>query len=316
MTNEITKYKSRLNLHGGKQVYGMNYFETYAPVVTLFAIQIIIIIALLFTLSLRQIDSVQAYPQAPIETDMYMELPKGIETHHGSSKDHALMLLSNLYGQKQAGHVWNSYLVEKLRSIEFQPSLIDECVFFRDDVIFIVYIDDGIFLGPNDRMLTNIIRDIRKTGLDIEDQGHPADYVGVTITKHHNGYVEFTQRALINAIINDIHLGDAYTKPAPAKATQQLHAFKDSKRFDECDIDFNYRSVVGKLIYLGQTSRSEIILATHQVAKYSSDPRKEHGEAILYLVQYLKKTRHLGLRFRPDEKRGFECYCDADFTGN
>ncbi len=33
-TNEITKHKARLNLHGGKQIYGMNYYETYAPVVT------------------------------------------------------------------------------------------------------------------------------------------------------------------------------------------------------------------------------------------------------------------------------------------
>ena len=43
MTNEILKYKSRLNLHGGKQVYGMNYFETYAPLVTWFAIRLIIL---------------------------------------------------------------------------------------------------------------------------------------------------------------------------------------------------------------------------------------------------------------------------------
>ena len=32
-TNEITKHKARLNPHGGKQIYGMNYYETYAPVV-------------------------------------------------------------------------------------------------------------------------------------------------------------------------------------------------------------------------------------------------------------------------------------------
>ena len=56
--------------------------------------------------------------------------------------------------------------------------------------------------------------------------------------------------------------------------------------------------------------------ATHQVAKYSSDPREPHGEAILYLVRYLKKTRDLGIRFKPDPKKGFECYCDADFSGN
>ncbi|KAL7478819.1 hypothetical protein ACHAW6_004574 [Cyclotella cf. meneghiniana] len=34
---------------------------------------------------------------------MIMVLPKGIESHHGSSKVHILMLLANLYGQKQAG---------------------------------------------------------------------------------------------------------------------------------------------------------------------------------------------------------------------
>ena len=33
-TNKVIKHKARLNLQGGKQVYGMNYFKTYAPVVT------------------------------------------------------------------------------------------------------------------------------------------------------------------------------------------------------------------------------------------------------------------------------------------
>ncbi len=56
--------------------------------------------------------------------------------------------------------------------------------------------------------------------------------------------------------------------------------------------------------------------ATHQIAKYLSDPRQSHGEAILYLVRYLKKTHDLGLKFKPDPKKGFECYCDADFSGN
>ena len=71
-TNEVTKHKARLNLHGGKQQFGVNYFDTYAPVVTWFAIRLMIIFALLFGWSLRQIDFVQAYPQAPTETDMFM----------------------------------------------------------------------------------------------------------------------------------------------------------------------------------------------------------------------------------------------------
>jgi hypothetical protein len=55
--------------------------------------------------------------------------------------------------------------------------------------------------------------------------------------------------------------------------------------------------------------------ATHQIAKYLSDPRQSHGKAILYLICYLKKTHDLGLRFKPDSNKGFECYCDADFSG-
>ena len=311
-TNQVKSHKARLNLHGGKQIYGMNYFETYAPVVTWFAIRLMIIFGIIFGWCLRQVDFVMAYPQAPIEMDIYMELPQGIMTAHGNSKDHVLKLEKNIYGQKQAGRVWNSFLVDKLMSIGFTPSLIDDCVFFRDDIIFMVYVDDGIFLGNDDSKLTDAIRDIQNSGLNIEDQGHPADYVGVNIKKMKDGSYEFTQRALIDSIIDDVGLKDAKVKPVPAKVSLRLHAFKDEPPFD---LNFNYRSAVGKLNYLAQTTRPDIMYATHQVAKYSSDPRQSHGEAILYLVRYLKKTRDLGLKFTPDPTKGFECYCDSDFSG-
>jgi hypothetical protein len=61
--------------------------------------------------------------------------------------------------------------------------------------------------------------------------------------------------------------------------------------------------------------RPDIMYATHQIAKYLSDPRQSHGEAILYLVRYLKKTWDIGLKFTPDPTKGFECYCDSDFSG-
>jgi hypothetical protein len=80
-------------------------------------------------------------------------------TPHGNSKDHALKLEKNIYGQKQAGRVWNSFLVDKLMSIGFTSSLIDDCVFFHNDIIFMVYVDDGIFLGNDDSKLQDSIRD-------------------------------------------------------------------------------------------------------------------------------------------------------------
>jgi hypothetical protein len=129
-TNEIKLHKARLNLHGGEQIYGMNYFETYAPVVAWFAIRLMIIFGIIFCWALHQVDFVMAYPQAPIKMDIYMELPQGIQTANGNSKDHVLKLEKNIYGQKQAGRVWNSFIVDKLRSIGFTTSFIDECMFF------------------------------------------------------------------------------------------------------------------------------------------------------------------------------------------
>ena len=73
---------------------------------------------------------------------MYVELPQGIKAIHGSSKDHVLKLLTNLYDQKQVVCIWNQYMVKNLKEIGFVQSLIDECVFYHDDIIFIVYIID------------------------------------------------------------------------------------------------------------------------------------------------------------------------------
>ncbi len=170
-----------------------------------------------------------------------------------------------------------------------------------------------LLLGSNNLQPQDVIKEIQDLGLDIEDQGHPADYVGVNIKKLKDGSFESTQQALIYSIIDDVGLIDAKVKPVPVKVSLQLHTFKDEPLFD---LDFNYRSAVGKLNRLAKTTRPDIMYATQQIAKYLPDSRQSHGEAILYLVSYVKKTRNLGLKFKPDSKKGFECYSDADFSRN
>ena len=302
-TGEITKHKARLNLHGGKQEFGMTYYDTYAPVVTWFAIRLMIVFGILFSWSLRQADFVMAYPQAPIEMDMYMELPDGILLKEGNQKDHVLKLLANLYRQKHAGRVWNGYLVNKLLELDFKQSQIDDCVFYRGDVIFIVYVDDGIFLGLSDEQLSGIITEMRNLDLDIKDQGHPADYIGVNIKQMKDGSIGLSQRGLIDTIIQDADLQDSKVKAVLAKVNEHLNAHLDKPHFS---LNFNYRSMIGKLNYLAQTTRPDIMYAMHQLAKYSSNPLEPHGDAALYLVRYLKKSRDIGLRFTPDPDKGFE----------
>ncbi len=123
-----------------------------------------------------------------------------------------------------------------------------------------VYVDDGIFLGNDDVQLLQAIKEIHGLGLNIKDQGHPADFVGVGIKKHCVGFYEFTQCALIDSIIEDAGISNSKTKPVPAKVSLWLHAFKNEQVFD---LDFNYRSVVGKLNYLAQTTPPDIMYATH-----------------------------------------------------
>ena len=84
-------------------------------------------------------------------------------------------------------------------------------------------------------------------GLKIEDQCHPADYVGVSIKQMKQVGIEFTQHTLIDSIIADIGLKVTITKPVPAKLHITLLAHKDQPEFS---LGFDYRSVTGKLNYL------------------------------------------------------------------
>jgi hypothetical protein len=77
MTGEIYKWKARLNIHGGQQEYGVNYWETYAPVVTWAAIRLVLVLSMMYEWETVQIDFVLAYPQADVECDLYMKIPKG-----------------------------------------------------------------------------------------------------------------------------------------------------------------------------------------------------------------------------------------------
>ena len=90
-----------------------------------------------------------------------------------------------------------------------------------------VYMDDRPFFGSDNNTLTLIVKQLKELGLNIKDQGHPADYAGVNIKKTCDGSYEFNQRALIDAIIDDVNIGNSYTKPVPPKVSLQLQAFRN-----------------------------------------------------------------------------------------
>ena len=77
-TREIYKWKARLNLDGSKQVAGVHYDQTYAPVASWESIRLLLAMTLRNKWKTRQLDYVLAFPQAPVERELYMQIPKGI----------------------------------------------------------------------------------------------------------------------------------------------------------------------------------------------------------------------------------------------
>ena len=87
------------------------------------------VLAILHDWRTVQIDYVLAFPQAPIEKEMFMKLPKGLKLVN-DEKHYVLKVKRNVYGQQQAGRVWNKYLVDKLTNeVGFTQSEVDECLF-------------------------------------------------------------------------------------------------------------------------------------------------------------------------------------------
>ena len=66
-------------------------------------------------------------------------------------------------------------------------------------------------------------------------------------------------------------------KDTPDSISKILSRHTDSEDFDK---PFNYRPVIGKLNYLEKGSRPDIAYITHQFARFSSCPKKEHAEAV------------------------------------
>ena len=314
-THEVYKWKARLNIDGSKQQKGINFWESYAAVCTWAAIRLILILVILNNWKTRQIDFVQAYPQGPVEVDnLYMKIPRGFEIEGAAKDEYLLHIRRNIYGQVQAGRVWNKYLVGKLIDIGFKRSMVDESVFFRGNVIYALYTDDSILAGPDDAELDKVIQDMRSTGLELTEEGDLSDFLGVNIERKADGTVHLTQPQLINQILSDVNFQgeNVSTKQTPASSSRIL---KRSLQGAGHDDSFHYRSVIGRLNYLEKCTRPDISCAVHQCARFSANPKREHANAVRWIGRYLLATRDKGLIFKPSGN-SFDVYVDSGFSGN
>jgi hypothetical protein len=98
-TREVYKHKARLNLDGSQMQQGKDYDLTYAPVATWEAIRVLLALVLRHDWKTKQLDYVLAFPQAPVERECYMRIPKGIVIN--ATEEWALRVKRNIYGQSK-----------------------------------------------------------------------------------------------------------------------------------------------------------------------------------------------------------------------
>ena len=242
---------------------------------------------------------------------MYMDIPKGFE-YEGTRKTHCLLLIKNLYGQKQAGRTWQLHLRKGLIDLGFEKSSVDECVFYRGSTILLTYVDDCILAGSSKEDIDKCIQDM-STSFRLTDEGDLSDYLGIKIAQLDDGRITLTQPHLIDSIIADLKFV-ANTKPKdiPSLSSCILQRDLEGEPFDE---HWEYRSVIGKLNFLEKSTRPDLAYAVHQCARFSADPRKSHANAIWQIVRYLIGTRDRGIIMQPSGN-DFEVAVDSDFAGN
>ena len=182
--------------------------------------------------------------------------------------------------------------------------------------MYILYTDDSILAGPTEDELNQCIADMEKAGLILTVEGDIADFLGVNVTKHDDGSFELTQPRLIDSIIEEVFGKDQATpspKAVPMASSKLLSKHPESEVLQS---RYQVRRIVGKLNFLANSSRADLAYATHQIARFVSCPKVEHGKAIEWLVRYLIGTRQKGYMILPDASKGVELHADADFAGN
>ena len=85
--------------------------------------------------------------------------------------------------------------------------------------------------------------------------------------------------------------------------------------------EWNYRSVIGMLNYLVNSTHPELGFAVHQCARFCADPKRSHEHAVKRIVKYLLHVSQnpadkQGIIYTPDKTKGLEVYVDASFAGD
>jgi hypothetical protein len=283
----IDRYKARLVAKGFKQRYGIDYENTFSPVVKIATIRTVLSLVVSRGWSLRQLDVKNAFLHGVLEEEVYMRQPPGFENPHAP---HSICKMDKaIYGLKQAPRAWYSKLSSKLCDLGFIPSRADTSLFLYNksgiSIYVLVYVDDIIVTSSSDHAITILVQDLNKN-FAIKDLGDLHFFLGIEVKRNHNGLV-LTQEKYATELLNKVGMHDCKSAPTPLSSTEQLSLYDDTPLGSEDSTQ--YRSIVGALQYLTLT-RPDLCFSVNKVCQFLHAPTTEHWTAVKRILRYC--TRH------------------------
>ncbi|KAG6590624.1 Integrase catalytic core protein [Phytophthora cinnamomi] len=307
----IEKFKARLVAKGFVQKYGIDYTETFSPVVKYVTLRMIIAVAKYFGWRMDQLDVVTAFLYGLMKEKVFCSVPEGVELDDGFD---CVELLKAIYGLKQASRVWNETFDEYVRSIGFRVSSYDPCLYIKvvdgECVLLLVYVDDVLVTGSSAEMIAEVKRQL-KSRFEMTDSGKCSFILGIEVVDNADGSVTLSQARYINDILERFGMQDCKPAASPVDISMKLVSSDAMTK-----LDAPFREAVGALMHLMTSTRPDIAFAVGYVSRFMENPQVEHWIAVKRIFRYLQGTKSHGIRFSPGKDIDFQGYSDADWAGD
>ena len=317
---KVKRYKARGVAQGNRQLHGQHYFETFAPTMRTVSLRLFLAYIVYRGWPIRQLDVVSAFliPKLPANETIYMRPLPGMVVPRG----HSLKLLRCLYGLKQAARAWNKEFDAGLKSMNFEPTDADKCVYTMIDksgqviATLCVHTDDSL-IGAEQPLLDSLV-DQMMSMFEMTNQGVPDYMLGIGIDfDQQGGTLRLSQRTYVESMLEQFNMVNCKPVRSPA-AVDRLTAPTEPATPEETEAmrKIPYRNLVGALMYAMVATRPDITFAVIQIARFNDRPTNDHWTAAKRVLRYLKGTKDYGITFTRNAQFDVEGYSDADYAGD
>ncbi|KAJ9548514.1 hypothetical protein OSB04_021057 [Centaurea solstitialis] len=227
---------------GSRQQPGIDFKETFSPVVKSTTIRVVLSLVITQQWSLRQLDVQNAFLHGTLNEIVYMEQPPGFVDPQ--RPDHVCLLHKSIYGLKQAPRAWFQRLSMALFSIGFKGSKTDPSLFIYSSqgtiLYMLVYVDDIIITGNNDVAINAVVNRLRTT-FAIKDLGPLHYFLGIEIVPTGKDVI-LSQKKYIMELLQRAGLSGSKPTPSPMTTANPLYAndspaFSDPIKFRQIIVD-------------------------------------------------------------------------------